>query len=93
MRVTRRRFGQFVGVSMTSTLAWEAARAQVLEDGEVDEKTITVLLNTQGGVGIYDDPKRFELLRKAVGNMISVGEDLRKFPLISDEQPLIVFKR
>ena len=93
MRITRRRFGQFIGVSMTSTLAWESARAQVLEDGEVNEKTVTVLLNTQGGVGIYGDPKKFELLRKAVCNMIGVCEDLRKFPLVSNEQPLIVFKR
>lgn len=93
MRVTRRAFGQVLGSSAATALAWEVARAQVEDTGEVSAETVRVLLDAQGPRGIYDDPEQLELLRTAVANMIRVQAELRAFPLDSDEQPALVFRR
>ncbi len=93
MQITRRKFGGIVGTSAASALAWETASAQVAESGEVTGETVHVLLDAQGARGIYDDPAQFELLRRAVGSMIRVQQELRSFALDPDEQPLLVFRR
>jgi hypothetical protein len=94
MTIDRRQFTKVAGVGAAAVaVAWQQACAQVAETGEVSAETVRTLLDSQGPRGIYDQPEEFERLRRAVSNSIRISEDLRSFPLSSDEQPLTIFRR
>ncbi len=94
MTFDRRQFTKVAGTGVAAMgLAWQQACVEVAEKGEVSAETVLTLLDAQGARGIFDQPDEFDRLRRAVGNMIRVQEELRNFPLDDDEQPLTVFRR
>lgn len=94
MSIDRRQFTRLAGAgTAAAALAWQQACTQVAEDGEVTAETVRVLLDAQGGRGIYDEPAELERLRRAVASSIRISEELRAFELSEDEQPLTIFRR
>ena len=94
MTLDRRKFTKVAGAGAAAmALAWQQACTQVAQTGEVSTETVGVLLDAQGPRGIYDEPEHFERLRRAVANAIRIQDELRRFPLSEDEQPLTIFRR
>ena len=93
MDVSRRQFAMTLGSTGSLSFLWETAAAQVEQTGEVSAEIVSALLDLQGSRGIYEDPARFEELRKAVARTIRVRQSLRSFEVPEDLQPSIVFHR
>ena len=94
MTINRRQFTKVAGAGAAAmTIAWQQACAQVSETGQISDETVRTLLDAQGSRGIYENPDEFERLRRAVENSVRISNELRAFPLSSDEQPLTVFRR
>jgi hypothetical protein len=94
MTIDRRQFTKLAGTGTAAVaLAWQQACVQVDETGEVSAETVRVLLDAQGRPGMYDEAEEFERLRRAVTNSVRISEELRRFDLDDDEQPLTVFRR
>ena len=74
-------------------VAWQQACVQVANSGEVSTETVRMLLNVQGQGGFYEEPEELERLRRAVTSSVRISNQLRSYPLDSDEQPLTIFRR
>ena len=93
MKLSRRQLAKTVGALSASAVTWESAHAEQSETGQVSADTVRALLDAQGPRGMYDDPEQFELLRRAVTNLIRVQRTLREYPIPDDQEPAIALRR